>query len=354
MPRETTWYATPHTLAKIRIVEEYLKAWFPILSSRHRRVIYVDGFCGPGVYKGGEKGSPIAAVETALNHTANLSPTEIVFVFVDKDKRRIDHLKGCLGEYSIPPNLKCHCIASDFEAFIEGILDDLEHQGTSIAPTFMFLDPFGVSQTPFRIIRRFMRHPRCEILVNFMYRAVGRFSGNLHAQLDDLYGTDRWRECLSETTARERFLLSTYEDQIRTVARYVWSFRMVDSLNTTTYYLVFGTKHIRGLERMKEAMWKISPTRNYQFSDRQAGQISLFGSSDPTPLRRILMDKFRGRSVSIDDIEEFVLVNTDYLKRHIRKPTLVPLEDAGCIEVLTSRRRRGQYPQGTIIRFLEG
>src|SRR4051794_21996687 len=70
----TVWSAEPHTVAKHRILQAYLSAWMPILTRQSQKVgqqgkvRYIDGFAGPGIYQKGEKGSPILALEAALEH----------------------------------------------------------------------------------------------------------------------------------------------------------------------------------------------------------------------------------------------------------------------------------------------
>jgi three-Cys-motif partner protein len=90
---ETIWALDPHTIAKHEILKLYLQRWFPILNTYHQRVIYVDGFSGPGRYKGGEPGSPLIALELAVNHMKTLKG-EIVFRFVDEREDRIAHLRS--------------------------------------------------------------------------------------------------------------------------------------------------------------------------------------------------------------------------------------------------------------------
>lgn len=51
----TIWPPDPHTRAKHEILENYLKAWFPILSRWSGRIIYLDGFAGPGIYSRSEE-----------------------------------------------------------------------------------------------------------------------------------------------------------------------------------------------------------------------------------------------------------------------------------------------------------
>jgi three-Cys-motif partner protein len=68
MPDEATWPIEDHTSAKHELLRRYLGAWFPILVSRGfvRRVLFLDGFAGPGIYRGGEPGSPIIAMSIPL------------------------------------------------------------------------------------------------------------------------------------------------------------------------------------------------------------------------------------------------------------------------------------------------
>lgn len=69
-PRETVWTLEDHTLAKHRILRGYLEAWLPIMGSWCPRLVLVDGFAGPGIYKKGEPGSPIVMLNAYLKHTA--------------------------------------------------------------------------------------------------------------------------------------------------------------------------------------------------------------------------------------------------------------------------------------------
>jgi three-Cys-motif partner protein len=52
VPEATIWEIEPHTQAKHEILSRYLDAWFPILASWNTKVLYIDGFAGPGTYKG--------------------------------------------------------------------------------------------------------------------------------------------------------------------------------------------------------------------------------------------------------------------------------------------------------------
>ena len=358
LPQDEVWPAGPHTLAKVEIVREYLKAWFAILShAGYSRLLYIDGFSGPGEYSTGEKGSPIVALETALSHRANLGSTELVFIFIDRDPARMKHLQGLLGGYELPGNIRYSCHTSEFSVVFGKLMKHMGSPGSRLAPTFLFIDPFGVSGIHHDHIRQLMSHETCEFLITFMFEHIARFSMTTEfaAHLDNLYGTPDWRLCLSLDQEDRRWaLLSLFESQLKKTSKYIWSFRMVDQRNKDLYFLFFGTNHIRGLEKMKDAMWKVQPSGDYRFSDRNAGQVYLFeGTPDPAALGRHLAKEFAGRKgVRFEEVVEFVLVRTNFRSAHVR-PALKDLEVQGRIGGFAGRNRASTYPAGTTMTFAE-
>src|ERR1700757_1934094 len=104
-PRQTIWPLEPHTRAKHEILKRYLQAWMVILSQgRFPEILYIDGFAGPGEYAGGEAGSPIIALDTALGFKPPLT-AKVHFLFVDKDDARADHLRKQVALRALPANL---------------------------------------------------------------------------------------------------------------------------------------------------------------------------------------------------------------------------------------------------------
>jgi three-Cys-motif partner protein len=93
-PTTTVWPIEEHTKAKHRILRGYLNAWLPIMASHHGRLIYVDGFAGPGIYEGGEPGSPILALQAYLEHAHREKITaELIYVFIEEDAKRYAQLR---------------------------------------------------------------------------------------------------------------------------------------------------------------------------------------------------------------------------------------------------------------------
>jgi three-Cys-motif partner protein len=132
-PIDTLWNIEPHTKAKHEILRRYLGAWFPILGSRISRLNYLDGFCGPGRYTGGEDGSPIIALDTAMSQ-ALLKTSDVNFIFIDERRDRIEHLKSELSSLAIPPNFNVCPIVNEFENTLTKLLDELEQKGATPSP----------------------------------------------------------------------------------------------------------------------------------------------------------------------------------------------------------------------------
>lgn len=112
-----TWQLEKHTRAKHALLKLYLDRWFPILGKYNGRLNYIDGFAGPGMYTGGEKGSPILAIESAKQHLdeGRLSPkVTINFAFVESTAAHANHLRDVLAQMSMPQQFKVEVIDGEF------------------------------------------------------------------------------------------------------------------------------------------------------------------------------------------------------------------------------------------------
>lgn len=357
----TVWQLEPHTRAKHELLKRYLGGWFPILSKWRGRVLFLDGFAGPGIYANGEPGSPSMALETLLNHDHlnAMDGCEFQFVFNERNADRYEHLKKVVRELErkhsgFPRNINVHLFNSSFTELAADILQDLGDR--HLAPTFAFLDPFGYQDVPMALIKYLLSYPGCELFIYFDYNSVNRFAtaGNVDQHFEQLYGTDEFKNAPpAGRPERKKFLHDLYEDQLSTVCGfdYVQSFEMVNSQNRTGYYLFFCTRNIKGLSKMKEAMWKIAPMGDYRFSDLLAGQPVLFEKDvDTNRLQQELLRHFRGKTVPIEEVEKYVVAHTPYCAIHVRQKTLAPMQKKGLIDS-PNQLRKGTFPKGTLIRF---
>ncbi len=77
----------------------------------------------------------------------------------------------------------------------------------------------------------------------------------------------------------------------------------------------------------------------------------LFGDElDTGPLQDDVANHFAGRTVSIQEVLSYVIAETPYHSGQVKVKTLKPMQTAGRISA-PGQRRRGQFPDGTLIEF---
>lgn len=360
---DATWTLERHTRAKHKILQEYLKAWFPIMASQSR-VVYMDGFAGPGTYSGGEEGSPVIAIRTAKEHILRDRFRQIVFWFIEKNPQTCNRLKQVLTTKF--PDLKnkpddtilYSVVNAQFSDHVQEKLEEIEYTQQRLAPTFALLDPFGFSGLPMSLISTILKHEKCEVLITFMAGFVARFHDELRENaLNELYGTHEWKNAEAEPTPerRLRFYLDLYVQQLKAKggAKFVTTFEMIGKDNKTIYYLVYGTKHLKGTEVVKRAMQKVSQGSTYRFSDRtDPNQTFLFSeSSDSTAvLGELIFQHFKGKITSKLQIQKFVAEKPYIFKISVLKH----LEQTNRIVSVKPRKRKLAYPDGCLITFATG
>lgn len=340
-PAKTVWPLEPHTRAKHEILRRYLEAWTAILSlGGFPTIAYVDGFAGPGVYDSGEDGSPIIALKAALKHQARIS-AELRFLFVEHDKKRAAQLKECVAAQTLPASFKVRIAEGmTFEqGFRTRLLEPYRAAKKPLPPTFAFIDPFGWTGVPFQLVKEILANKACEVLFNFMYEEINRFieHPDQTKNFDELFGTTKWRDVanLYDARSRRNFLHDLYVSQLRNEAgaRYVRSFEMRNKKDATDYFLFFATNNPKGMEKMKEAMWKVDESGEFRFSDATNPAQALLFSPQPNfdALRRAIISQFHGREVSVGEIEDFVLAYTPFRVTHYKRHVLAELEREGKI-----------------------
>lgn len=294
-PKSTIWSLEPHTRAKHAILKRYLQAWVPILSlGGFQQVLYIDGFAGPGRYSEGEDGSPVLALRAALYQRVQITAT-VCFLFVEKDGRRAKVFQEIINEIERPERFRVKVAAEQtFEdAFVE-LHKSYKDRSKGLPPTFAFIDPFGWTGIPFSVVKTILSYPSCEVLVTFMYEEINRFIGHpdQEANFDAFFGTSDWRDGIgqSDPRKRNRFLHDIYPRQLRESARakYVRSFEMRNENDVTDYFLFYATNNLRGLQKMKEAMWKVDESGEFMFSDAtNPNQMVLFETKQAASIRRL-------------------------------------------------------------------
>jgi three-Cys-motif partner protein len=292
-------------------------------------MLYIDGFAGAGIYSGGQDGSPIVAVKAA-NDARNSSGSRwqakvIRMVFVESDKDRHSKLESQLTRYRDQSNLSIQCINGDFSSAFKAIRAQHSEAFTSCMPLFAFLDPFGVKGVPFVDLREILSSGTSEVFLLLdcdgieRIRSAGDDAG-YEKILNDVFGGSKWREILftGDTKLNSRKILAAYRQQLHSDAgaKFTFSFEMRKNNGTASHHLLFATKHIKGLEKMKEAMRSVDKT--FVFTDGKSEQQFLFAPDVPAVIARDAENYFNerlcGRELSYPDLLSWILQETPYMR----------------------------------------
>jgi three-Cys-motif partner protein len=352
-PQETLWELDPHTKAKHEILGRYLAAWFPILSTYHSRIVYIDGFSGPGRYKKGERGSPMIALGVAVNHRKSIDG-EVVFWFIEEREDRLEHLRQELGNITVPTHFKVISESGKFHEKFGQVLNSIDAGNNTLAPTFAFIDPFGFSGIPFSLIERLLKCKKSEAFITFMVDAINRFlehpEDKVVQHIVEAFGTEEAVQIAKGPGDRVVKLRELYQSQLQRVTKYVRYFEMRDRQNRAQYYLFFATNSPLGHVKMKEAMWKVDPDGEFKFSDAtNPNQLALFEfDATPTLVQQLRKEFCTKSTVTGYEVRRFVEDKTAYLKKHMTD-ALKREEEAAKIRVEPlktdgKRRRANTYP----------
>lgn len=315
-PKETIWEIEPHTIAKHKILENYLKAWFPIIGRYNDTINYIDGFAGPGIYSKGESGSPIVALKVANEHSAELNG-KLNFLFIEEDESRSENLNNEIAKLKLKTNFNVQVVNNKFYETIDSILKSFEKEGKILAPTFIFIDPFGFSGIPASVISGLLKNPKAEVFINFSVDSINRFIGTeeVNKHIVELFGAEEVIELIkSSKENRIRDLRDLYQLMLTENARFVRYFEMRNNDGRIIYYLFFCGNHNLGHLRMKEAMWRVSSEGDFSFSDStNPNQIVLFTKEDfGEELFSLIKNKFNSSNVEVDKIKKYVEDETHF------------------------------------------
>jgi len=188
----------PHSLTKHQVLVDYLIRYFQqrLLNARGReriRITLIDGFCGGGRYqlKGTNElvlGSPLRmlrAVEEASFKVNQDRPKlvnfDVQFVFIDKDKKALGHLREVLRQegYERAIGDTVHIIHADFGVAVEEVLARIAKHTPRSGTALFFLDQYGYAEVPASLIRKIFAHARdAEIVLTFHVSSFATYTND--------------------------------------------------------------------------------------------------------------------------------------------------------------------------------
>lgn len=340
-PDRVPWDRDLHTAAKHAVYDRYLRKWWPIMVRGFSgNVTYAEGFAGPGVYTDRAPGSPVIAFRALLADSSlktKVNPARLLFI--DADKRCVDMLKRRLVD-AVPPrwsperwkdvNVHVEVRQGRCEPSLEQMLADHMAWGH---PILAVLDTWGGAVSA-DLITRLAANVASEVIVTIQPQYFARFAEVTDIEHGDkVFGSTTWRQVAQQPPSKKtRWLLNRYRETIEESGfQFVLDFELVDEQNRALY-LIFGTNHERGLQKMKEAMWEVDAVNGTGYRDpRDPDQETLEIELEPQTgaLRRLLLGYLQGqptREARLLDLRRFALFHTVYKESQARQLVMDMLE----------------------------
>ncbi|QVQ35433.1 three-Cys-motif partner protein TcmP (plasmid) [Pseudochrobactrum algeriensis] len=245
------------TAAKHFILKRYLETLaFKLLLGGYSTLTYIDGFSGPWETRTGDHSdsSFMIAIKALKSVQENLRLQgrrhRIKCFFVEQNPTSYAELHATVMQHHDPKN--------DFhiETF-NGRFEDATAQIQSfVRGTFAltFIDPTGWTGYEFAKIKPILEHTPSEVLVNFMFNFINRFTASSDERIlksfDGILGQN-WQSRMDVTANRENEILRLFSTEFQQTADFEWVLHTpIEKISDkrTHFYIVYGTRSLKGLE----------------------------------------------------------------------------------------------------------
>jgi three-Cys-motif partner protein len=295
--------ARPAAVLKHGILRRYVRPFVQKVgsTSKGRRVAYIDGYAGPGVYDDGAPGSPAVAVEIAKEIVDAAGTSRIDGYFVEREADSAEALRDLFLKYQMPWPVFRGNVHEHLPKIVQTI-----HADTAL---FAFLDPFGLGIPLDMIDGQLLSRSgklrygyrvdgaATEVLLNFSFPGLRRRGGHLVSKkknatylkaratmidnMDATLGGDWWHEIWrSDAEDRCELILDGYMERIVKLDG-GWKVYGVDVANgidkKPIYYMLLLTQHPDGV-------WLFNNAVSSSVEDWRTTCFDLSGQMDLYPL----------------------------------------------------------------------
>ena len=261
------------TKDKLDIFTLYIKEWLPVFiyTPSIQYINIFDFFCGPGTDVEGNKGSPLIILDIidsyVQQYKEKIKNKKIRLFFNDSNPTKIYSLQDKITPYKNNALYDIYITNENFSDIFWKQTDIMEKAGSA---NLLIIDPCGLKPIDKEILLKIIKIPRTDWILfipsNFIYRfpdspiikkIFPNFSKqqlatinhkNIHRKIVEFY---------------KRMLPEGYE-------YYIGKFSLRKEKSGNIYGLIFGTKHLLGIQKFLQVCWKKDPKRgeaNFNIDD---------------------------------------------------------------------------------------
>lgn len=296
------------TAVKHQVLTKYLSAFVPIVGSWASDITYIDCCAGPweSVDPSLKDTSFVRAIEV-LRSTREVLESRGKFptmrcLFIEKDSSAFYNLKQYCDRVS---DIEITAQNWDFTTRMNHIVRFVKERQTSFP--FVFIDPTGWEPLQRDLVAPILGMNPGEVLITFMTSWITRFLSDRTKGFHRLFGGDLPRILQLEGEEQEQEIVRSYANFVHDTGKYQYVCTLPilkPDQDAFHYYMVYGTRHPRGVEVFKETEKNVIPfmheTRARAQQRRQyeqSGQKSLF--SPATQYKERKFTRFQIRNLEL-------------------------------------------------------
>ncbi|PRD43133.1 hypothetical protein C5748_13075 [Phyllobacterium phragmitis] len=284
------------TQAKHIILRKYLQTLaFKLLQGGHPTLTYVDGFSGPWESQTSDYSDTSFMIAIGVlrdvqqQMRAQGKRKRIRCFFVEEKASSYAKLEAAVTKHHDPANeFYVYTFHGRFEDAVDEIMKVV---GSSFALTF--IDPTGWTGYEFEKISRIMKHTPGEVLLNYMFDFVNRFTAwdnpRIAATFDGILGKDWKARIEASSLPRDEAVQAIFAEEFKKAGdfRYVLSTPIEKLADRTHFCIVYGSRNVKGVEAYREVEYSAMKEHGMRrleakqaLLEAKTGQGSIFSVAD--------------------------------------------------------------------------
>lgn len=322
------------TKYKIKYIQEYAKLWIIVSSHRPeiKNINFIDCMCNAGIYKDGDLCTSMEVLSLFVQYAAQYQNYNYNLFLNDYDEKRIETTKiiaNKILEGKTLTNLHIHYSNKDVNKYLVDFrtFDEALNNAPS---TLNFIDPYNFGDVKLSSIKDFINRYYCEVAFNL-------FTSDFVRNKTD----ERIKKCLGindEFNSKEEFVQYVKNQLQINKMKYAFPYIFKNSKNSELYQILFITPNIRGLEKLKEALFTVFKGLDEYRNTKTPGELfesSLFSEEDiidgilhsqGVEAQRKVLDNFALNKVyQYEEIETYIILNTVLQETQILRNVIKPL-----------------------------
>ncbi|MBC8029275.1 MAG: three-Cys-motif partner protein TcmP [Pyrinomonadaceae bacterium] len=312
-------------LVKHSLLETYLPDLVYRVGRTWDSFAYVDGFAGPWktqdpTHADSSFAIAVDALRQAQVGLRNVHGREIhvTCILVEQNNVAFAELER-FASRETTANFEVHAIHGEFINTIPAI-DQIAKGGSRDPFKFVLLDPTGWAQVPMEKLKSFLNERSSEVLVTLMIRDINRFLGeeDRAESYRQLFGRPGVLERLRNTSEdRAEQAVLEYSQSLKELCNFKHVSAAVvlePNKESIRYFLVYGTKHHRGIEVFKAAEMKAAMIQDdvrHEAHIQKTRQPDLAFDSDPPKSRKALALQSRYAEIARKKVVALLAANTN-------------------------------------------